>query len=330
MNSGEVSEWLKEHAWSGKVHAYRGFESSLRWTLASQALMMTVPMTGAVNSARVGRQNGSDTRVSGSGHRLYCLSMWIDFGGKLRPIYPRRKWRPSYSDDVLARITSLEPYVTQNNLACHMRFCSLVAEDWQDLCARILAKALNCETTPTPCGVCTACTEIATGRSIDVFEIDGASNNSVEQIREIRESVKFVPTAGRRKVYIIDEVHMLSVSAFNALLKTLEEPPQHVLFIFATTEPHKIPDTIISRCQRFIRRIPSAQLVSALGKIATQEGIIGDILADIAREARGGMRDSLSLLDQVISFVVKAFNRKMHVKYSGLRVVFSYRRCLMP
>ena len=140
--------------------------------------------------------------------------------------------------------------------------------------------------------------------SIDVFEIDGASNNSVEQIREIRESVKFVPTAGRRKVYIIDEVHMLSVSAFNALLKTLEEPPEHVLFIFATTEPHKIPDTILSRCQRFDFDEFEGQIVGALKRIAGEESIEvqESVLLDIAREARGGMRDSLSLLDQVISF----------------------------
>lgn len=174
-------------------------------------------------------------------------------------------------------------------------------------CARILAKALNCETgpTPSPCGVCNACSEISAGRSIDVFEIDGASNNSVEQIRDIRESVKFVPTAGRRKIYIIDEVHMLSVSAFNALLKTLEEPPEHILFIFATTEPHKIPETILSRCQRFdFRRIPESEIVQALAKIATEESVdvSETVLAEIAREARGGMRDSLSLLDQVISF----------------------------
>ena len=174
-------------------------------------------------------------------------------------------------------------------------------------CARILAKALNCQQGPTvdPCGTCSSCSQIIGGTSVDVFEIDGASNNSVEQIREIRESVKFLPANGRRKIYIIDEVHMLSTSAFNALLKTLEEPPEHVLFIFATTEPHKIPDTIISRCQRYdFKRIQERAIVDALSDIAAKEGLTVEeaALFHVAREAHGGMRDSLSLLDQVIAY----------------------------
>ena len=220
-----------------------------------------------------------------------------------------RKWRPSVFDDVVGQhhITQTLRNAVQQDRVPHALLFSGSRGIGKTSCARILAKALNCEQgpTPTPCGECSACGDISSGRSIDVFEIDGASNNSVEQIREIRESVKFVPTAGRRKVYIIDEVHMLSVSAFNALLKTLEEPPEHVLFIFATTEPHKIPETILSRCQRFdFRRIPESQLVGALEHITQQESINVDesVLVDIAREARGGMRDSLSLLDQVISF----------------------------
>jgi DNA polymerase III subunit gamma/tau len=220
-----------------------------------------------------------------------------------------RKWRPSVFDDVVGQhhITQTLRNAVEQDRVPHALLFSGSRGIGKTSCARILAKALNCQQgpTPTPCGECSACGDISSGRSIDVFEIDGASNNSVEQIREIRESVKFVPTAGRRKVYIIDEVHMLSVSAFNALLKTLEEPPEHVLFIFATTEPHKIPDTILSRCQRFdFRRIPESQLVGALDHIAKQESIEVDesVLVDIAREARGGMRDSLSLLDQVISF----------------------------
>jgi DNA polymerase-3 subunit gamma/tau len=166
-----------------------------------------------------------------------------------------RKWRPTVFDDVIGQhhITQTLRNAVEQDRVPHALLFSGSRGIGKTSCARILAKALNCKTgpTPTPCGLCSACVDIASGRSIDVFEIDGASNNSVEQIREIRESVKFVPTAGRRKVYIIDEVHMLSVSAFNALLKTLEEPPEHVLFIFATTEPHKIPDTILSCCQRF-------------------------------------------------------------------------------
>jgi DNA polymerase-3 subunit gamma/tau len=220
-----------------------------------------------------------------------------------------RKWRPTVFDDVIGQhhITQTLRNAVEQDRVPHALLFSGSRGIGKTSCARILAKALNCKTgpTPTPCGLCSACVDIASGRSIDVFEIDGASNNSVEQIREIRESVKFVPTAGRRKVYIIDEVYMLFVSAFNALLKTLEEPPEHVLFIFATTEPHKIPDTILSRCQRFdFRRIPESQLVTALQNIASQEEIEVEesVLIDIAREARGGMRDSLSLLDQVISF----------------------------
>lgn len=220
-----------------------------------------------------------------------------------------RKWRPTVFDDVVGQqhITQTLKNAVEQDRVPHALMFSGSRGIGKTSCARILAKALNCEQGPTstPCGVCSPCTDITSGRSIDVFEIDGASNNSVEQIREIRESVKFVPTTGRRKVYIIDEVHMLSVSAFNALLKTLEEPPEHVLFIFATTEPHKIPETILSRCQRFdFRRISEGQIVGALKRIAVEESIEvrESVLLDIAREARGGMRDSLSLLDQVISF----------------------------
>jgi len=173
--------------------------------------------------------------------------------------------------------------------------------------ARILAKALNCENRDgsEPCGKCSACLEITDGRSLDVQEIDGASNTSVEDIRGIRERVKYMPSSGRYKIYIIDEVHMLSNSAFNALLKTLEEPPEHVIFIFATTESHKIPATILSRCQRYDFRRISPELISeTLAAIAIDESvnIEPDAIKLIAGEATGSLRDAESLFDQAIAF----------------------------
>lgn len=173
--------------------------------------------------------------------------------------------------------------------------------------ARIFAKALNCANLQNgePCNTCPPCTDINEGRSLDVIEIDGASNNSVDNIRDLRENVRFAPSQGRFKIYIIDEVHMLSKGAFNALLKTLEEPPEHVIFIFATTEIHKVLPTILSRCQRFdFKRIPITRMIERLRYITDQEGIsIEDAaLMLIAKKADGGMRDSQSILDQLISF----------------------------
>jgi DNA polymerase III subunit gamma/tau len=172
--------------------------------------------------------------------------------------------------------------------------------------ARLLARSLNCEKGPTatPCGTCRACTEIRDGTSVDVAEIDGASNNGVENVRDIRENAKYLPQRDRFRIYIIDEVHMLSQAAFNALLKTLEEPPGHVKFIFATTEPHTLPDTILSRCQRHnFRRISAAAMLGRLKEICGKEGIEvpESALSLIVRQSEGGMRDSLSLLDQILS-----------------------------
>jgi len=173
--------------------------------------------------------------------------------------------------------------------------------------ARIFAKAINCDQGEPgiPCNTCRSCTEITAGSSVDVQEIDGASNRGIDEIRELRESIKYMPSSSSYRIYIIDEVHMLTLPAFNALLKTLEEPPAHVKFIFATTESHKVPTTILSRCQRFdFKRIPLSQIINHLKRIAEEEGIeIGTSgLAIIAREAEGGMRDAESLMDQVISF----------------------------
>jgi len=170
--------------------------------------------------------------------------------------------------------------------------------------ARILAKAMNCAAgpTPEPCNDCQSCREITSGKAVDVFEIDGASNNSVDQVRELRDNVKYMPAHSPHKIYIIDEVHMLSTPAFNALLKTLEEPPAHVMFIFATTEPHKIPATILSRCQRHdFKRIALASITDHMQKLCGLEhfDISRNGLMLIAREAGGSIRDALSLLDQV-------------------------------
>ncbi|MRR09223.1 DNA polymerase III subunit gamma/tau, partial [bacterium] len=173
--------------------------------------------------------------------------------------------------------------------------------------ARILAKALNCEQGPTvtPCNQCSSCLEITASNSMDVMEIDGASNRGIEDVRELRENVKYTPTRGRRKVYIIDEVHMLTKEAFNALLKTLEEPPAHVVFIFATTEVHKLPMTILSRCQRFdFRRIDPAVLVAHLKKMLEGEAVAADdeCLYVLAQKSEGSARDAISLLDQLIAY----------------------------
>ncbi len=173
--------------------------------------------------------------------------------------------------------------------------------------ARLLAMALNCEQGPTaePCGECASCVAIRQGNSMDVLEIDGASNRGIDEIRQLREEVGYAASQGKRKVYIIDEVHMLTTEAFNALLKTLEEPPAHVVFVFATTEAHKVPETILSRCQRYnFRRIPPVAIVEELKMAVDEEGVTAEesALFLIARKADGGMRDALSLLDQVIAF----------------------------
>ncbi|HEX7596762.1 MAG TPA: DNA polymerase III subunit gamma/tau, partial [Polyangia bacterium] len=174
--------------------------------------------------------------------------------------------------------------------------------------ARILAKALCCAQGPTatPCGTCAICQSISSGQSVDVQEIDGASNTGVDDVRALREGVRYLPAEARKKVYIIDEVHMLSTSAFNALLKTLEEPPEHVVFIFATTEVHKIPATIMSRCQRYdFKLLSSKSLAEHLTRILSNEKIVSDpdAVRLVAREAAGSVRDALSLLDQVVAYV---------------------------
>jgi len=219
-----------------------------------------------------------------------------------------RKYRPQTFEQVVAQthITRTLTNAISSGRVAHAILFSGPRGTGKTTVARVLAKAMNCKDgpTPVPCNVCRSCNEITAGKAVDVFEIDGASNNSVDQVRELRENIKYMPAHSPHKIYIIDEVHMLSTAAFNALLKTLEEPPSHVMFMFATTEPHKIPITILSRCQRHdFRRIDLDSISTHMASLCRQEGfeIAEESLGLIAREAGGSMRDGLSLLDQVMT-----------------------------
>jgi DNA polymerase-3 subunit gamma/tau len=220
-----------------------------------------------------------------------------------------RKYRPQTFDDLVGQAhvsRTLKNAVAQNRLAHAYLFVGPRGVG-KTSTARILAKSLNCVKGPTvtPCGECDNCREIAAGNSLDVIEIDGASNNSVDDVRQLRENVRYAPAKGRYKIYLIDEVHMLSQAAFNALLKTLEEPPEHVKFVFATTEPQKVLPTILSRCQRFdLHRIPANLIAKHLQFIAEKEKITLEPAAAhaIARGAEGGLRDAESMLDQLVAF----------------------------
>ena len=220
-----------------------------------------------------------------------------------------RKFRPQIFEDVVGQnpiVRTLKNAIEMDRIGHAYLFCGPRGVG-KTTTARLLAKALNCGQGPTatPCNECPSCQEISFGRSIDVLEIDAASNTGVDNIRELRENARYAPSRDRFKIFIVDEVHMLSTSAFNALLKILEEPPEHIAFILATTERHKLPATILSRCQQFVfRTIPPTEILGHLSRIAESEGIkIGDGALDyVVKAAEGSMRDAQSLLDQVIAF----------------------------
>lgn len=238
-----------------------------------------------------------------------------------------RKWRPQQFDDVIGQrhITdTLKNEITRNRIAHAFLFAGMRGIG-KTSTARILAKALNCQQndapTPDPCNRCESCIAITNGTAADVMEIDGASNRKIEHIRELRENIKFSPSKFRYKVYIIDEVHMLTKEAFNALLKTLEEPPKHAIFILATTDTHKVPITITSRCQRFnFRGVGYAEMAQALRKITDAEEITINehSLLYIAKRAEGSLRDAQSILEQVISYCGKEVSQEKVAELLGI------------
>ena len=227
------------------------------------------------------------------------------------PLY--RKWRSQNFDEIVGQefiVQTLKNAIKSSRIS-HAYLFSGPRGTGKTSTARIFAKALNCVKgpTPNPCGVCDQCEKIKNGHAIDVVEIDAASNRGIDEIRDLREKVRYVPVEGKYKIYIIDEVHMLTSEAFNALLKTLEEPPVHVIFILATTEPQKVPVTISSRCQRLdFKRISNQEIAAQIKKIADVEGVkLDDASAPlIARNSEGSMRDAISLFDQLVSFSGKS------------------------
>lgn len=236
-----------------------------------------------------------------------------------------RKARPQTFSQVIGQrpvVTTLRNSIIRNRVA-HAILFSGVRGVGKTTLARIMAKAINCQAEPTerPCDQCSSCRQIATGSSLDLYEIDGASNRGIQEIRELKEKIRFLPTSSQYKIIIIDEVHMLTTEAFNALLKTLEEPPAHVYFMFATTEIHKIPITILSRCQQYeLKRISAKELYDHFLQLVNAEGFTIDApaLSLIVREAGGSVRDGLSLLDQMFSYGEKNISNKDVVEVLGL------------
>lgn len=249
-------------------------------------------VSGDGMTAASGAKSGQDRKAPGEGYIVIA-----------------RKWRPLSFDEVVGQehvTRTLKNAITGGRVA-HAYLFTGPRGVGKTTIARVLAKALNCAESPTvtPCGKCAPCTEIAQGTSMDVIEIDGASNRGIDEIRNLRESVRYAPVGGKKKVYVIDEVHMLTTEAFNALLKTLEEPPPHVVFVFATTQPLKVPQTIVSRCQRFdFRRITTTDIADRLAAICKGDGYACEAgaLAMIAQQAEGSMRDAQSMLEQVLAF----------------------------
>jgi len=236
-----------------------------------------------------------------------------------------RKYRPKVFADVVGQEHVIRPLVNalKSGRTAHAYLFAGARGVGKTTAARLLAMALNCRVQDgdRPCGVCESCVEISEGHAVDVFEIDGASNRGINEIRELRETVKYLPAKSDYKVYIIDEVHMLTKEAFNALLKTLEEPPEHVVFIFATTEAHKVLPTILSRCQRYdFKRIGLSHIVGRLEEIAQAEGVQAapGALRLIARESEGSLRDALSLFDQVIAYAGMSVSDEIVAEALGL------------
>ncbi|MEJ2056824.1 MAG: DNA polymerase III subunit gamma/tau, partial [Desulfofustis sp.] len=250
-----------------------------------------------------------------------------------------RKYRPTTFSEVVGQkpvVRTLQNSLKRERVA-HAILFSGVRGVGKTTLARLMAKALNCATgpAPEPCNECLSCTEINTGSALDLLEIDGASNRGIQEVRELRDKIKFMPTSSRYKIVIIDEVHMLTNEAFNALLKTLEEPPAHVYFMFATTELHKIPLTILSRCQRFeLKRVSSAELSEHFSRLAGLENVVLEpaALALIVREAEGSVRDGLSLLDQILSYAESPIGGDSVVEVLGLakrEVIFAISAALL-
>ncbi len=250
-----------------------------------------------------------------------------------------RKSRPQTFDQVVGQrsvVKTLQNSLRRDRVA-HAILFSGVRGVGKTTLARIMAKAINCEgnsDTP-PCNICDSCKDITAGTALDLIEIDGASNRGIQEIRELKEKIKFMPTSSKYKIILIDEVHMLTTEAFNALLKTLEEPPAHVHFMFATTELHKIPITILSRCQQYeLKRIPAVELQEHFTNLAKSEGVVIDppALSLIVREAEGSVRDGLSLLDQVFSFGEKHITTNDVIEVLGLvdrEILFSLADALL-
>ncbi|MBN2831558.1 MAG: DNA polymerase III subunit gamma/tau, partial [Candidatus Omnitrophica bacterium] len=280
------------------------------------------------SEAEAGGNAGRDYSKSASG---FCSKKVLTSSKRHRQVKNMNytvfalKWRPNNFNEIVGQhhiVSTLKSAIEKSRLA-HAYLFAGPRGIGKTSTARILAKALNCKNGPTvnPCGKCSSCLEISQSRSLDVIEIDGASNTGVEDVRALRENVKFAPVSGNFKIYIIDEVHMLSVSAFNALLKTLEEPPEFVKFIFATTHPDKIPATVLSRCQRLdFRRISTMEIMSQLEKISKTEGISVDkeVLFAIAKTSDGALRDAESILDQLVSFSKEKISLKDVISILGL------------
>ena len=257
----------------------------------------------------------------------------IDFAAPVRALYSvsmsyqvfARKYRPQTFEEIVAQehvTRTLQNAVRNNRVASAYLFCGQRGTG-KTTTARVLAKAINCVEgpTPNPCGKCSNCKEIAAGSSLDVLEIDAASNTGVDDVRTLRENVRYLPTGGKKRIYIIDEVHRLSKPAFDALLKTLEEPPPHVIFMFATTEPWNVPDTILSRTQRFdMKRVSTSELMAHVRKVAKAESLEIDdpALMTLCRKADGSVRDALSLLDQLAAFAQGAIDEKIVIQTLGL------------